>query len=141
MLLFFGHWHLDYNAPVVCQCKSVKDIINSMIFYDRLYYPALLDPSSTSQLLEMARQKNIFSVMAMVTVGASAFILPLKQPLNGPALCVQRASSTTRFAVSQDELKKQVGYKSVDDYVQSGMVVGLGTGSTAAFAGRYIGRL
>ncbi|CAN0243385.1 unnamed protein product, partial [Hapterophycus canaliculatus] len=36
---------------------------------------------------------------------------------------------------SQDELKKQVGYKSVDDYVTSGMVVGLGTGSTAAFAG------
>lgn len=31
---------------------------------------------------------------------------------------------------------RQVGYKSVDDYVTSGMVVGLGTGSTAAFAGR-----
>lgn len=31
----------------------------------------------------------------------------------------------------------QVGYKSVDDYVTSGMVVGLGTGSTAAFAGKY----
>ena len=30
----------------------------------------------------------------------------------------------------------QVGYKSVDDYVTSGMVVGLGTGSTAAFAGK-----
>lgn len=28
----------------------------------------------------------------------------------------------------------QVGYKAVDDYVKSGMVVGLGTGSTAAFA-------
>lgn len=31
----------------------------------------------------------------------------------------------------------QVGYKSVDDYVTSGMVVGLGTGSTAAFAGNH----
>lgn len=30
----------------------------------------------------------------------------------------------------------QVGYKAVDDYVKSGMVVGLGTGSTAAFAGK-----
>jgi hypothetical protein len=29
----------------------------------------------------------------------------------------------------------QVGYKSVDDHVTSGMVVGLGTGSTAYFAG------
>ncbi len=93
----------------------------------------------------MNRQKTIFSVMAMVTVGASAFILPLKQPLQGPALCAQarRASSTVRFAgaaVSQDELKKLVGYKSVDDYVQSGMVVGLGTGSTAAFAVERLGQ-
>lgn len=29
---------------------------------------------------------------------------------------------------TQDELKKQVGFKAVDDYVQSGMVIGLGTG-------------
>ena len=36
--------------------------------------------------------------------------------------------------VSTDELKKLVGYKAVDDYVKSGMVVGLGTGSTAYFA-------
>lgn len=79
--------------------------------------------------------------MAMVTVGASAFILPVRQPLHGPALCTRRASTTTaRFAVSQDELKKQVGYKSVDDYVTSGMVVGLGTGSTAAFAGMCVRR-
>merc|ERR1719331_858002 len=43
--------------------------------------------------------------------------------------------------VSQDELKKQVGYKAVDDYVESGMVVGLGTGSTAAFAVERVGEL
>ncbi|CAM9841867.1 unnamed protein product [Chrysoparadoxa australica] len=42
--------------------------------------------------------------------------------------------------VSQDELKKQCGYKSVDDYVKSGMVVGLGTGSTAAFAVERLGQ-
>ena len=42
-------------------------------------------------------------------------------------------------AVSQDELKKQVGYKAVDDYVKSGMVVGLGTGSTAYFAVERVG--
>ena len=44
-------------------------------------------------------------------------------------------------AVSQDELKKQVGYKAIDDYVKSGMVVGLGTGSTAAFAVERLGQL
>ena len=42
--------------------------------------------------------------------------------------------------VSQDELKKQVGYKAVDDYVKSGMVVGLGTGSTAYFAVERVGQ-
>ncbi|CAN0559595.1 unnamed protein product, partial [Ectocarpus sp. 12 AP-2014] len=36
---------------------------------------------------------------------------------------------------------RQVGYKSVDDYVTSGMVVGLGTGSTAAFAVERLGEL
>eukprot|EP00557_Chaetoceros_sp_GSL56_P000781 CAMPEP_0176498346 /NCGR_PEP_ID=MMETSP0200_2-20121128/12267_1 /TAXON_ID=947934 /ORGANISM="Chaetoceros sp., Strain GSL56" /LENGTH=244 /DNA_ID=CAMNT_0017896537 /DNA_START=316 /DNA_END=1050 /DNA_ORIENTATION=- len=45
------------------------------------------------------------------------------------------------MALSQDELKKQVGYKAVDDYVKSGMVVGLGTGSTAYFAVERLGQL
>lgn len=41
---------------------------------------------------------------------------------------------------SAAELKKQVGYKAVDDYVRSGMVVGLGTGSTAYFAVERVGQ-
>lgn len=45
------------------------------------------------------------------------------------------------MALSQDELKKMVGYKSIDDYVASGMVVGLGTGSTAKFAVDRLGEL
>lgn len=36
--------------------------------------------------------------------------------------------------LSQDECKKLVGYKAVDDFVKSGQVVGLGTGSTAKHA-------
>ena len=50
-------------------------------------------------------------------------------------------STTLNMAekLSQDELKKMVGYKSVDDYVKSGMVVGLGTGSTAYFAVERVG--
>uniref|UniRef100_A0A7S3PUW0 ribose-5-phosphate isomerase n=2 Tax=Chaetoceros debilis TaxID=122233 RepID=A0A7S3PUW0_9STRA len=43
--------------------------------------------------------------------------------------------------LTQDELKKMVGYKAVDDYVESGMVVGLGTGSTAYFAVERLGQL
>ena len=42
--------------------------------------------------------------------------------------------------VSQDELKKQTGYKAIDDYVESGMVVGLGTGSTAYYAVERLGQ-
>mmetsp|Transcript_10934 Transcript_10934/g.15406 ORF Transcript_10934/g.15406 Transcript_10934/m.15406 type:complete len:244 (+) Transcript_10934:55-786(+) len=40
---------------------------------------------------------------------------------------------------SQEDLKKQVGYKAVDDYVSSGMVVGLGTGSTTYYAVERLG--
>ena len=56
------------------------------------------------------------------------------------------------MAPSQDELKKQawealssarralqVGFKAVDDYVRSGMIIGLGTGSTAYFAVERVG--
>ena len=45
------------------------------------------------------------------------------------------------MAASQDELKKQAGYKAVDDYVRSGMRIGLGTGSTAYFAVERVGQL
>mmetsp|Transcript_32123 Transcript_32123/g.47258 ORF Transcript_32123/g.47258 Transcript_32123/m.47258 type:complete len:244 (+) Transcript_32123:80-811(+) len=44
------------------------------------------------------------------------------------------------MSLSQDELKKMVGYKSVDDYIKSGMVIGLGTGSTAYFAVERVGQ-
>jgi len=62
------------------------------------------------------------------------------------ALTSSRAFATNTFLkmsetkLSQDELKKLVGYKSIDDYVESGMVVGLGTGSTAYFAVERLGQ-
>lgn len=39
-----------------------------------------------------------------------------------------------------DEAKKIVGYESIDGYVKSGMVVGLGTGSTAKYAVERLGQ-
>lgn len=42
-------------------------------------------------------------------------------------------------ATSVEELKKATGYKAVDDYVTSGMAVGLGTGSTAYYAVERLG--
>merc|ERR1711972_965608 len=50
-----------------------------------------------------------------------------------------RHGNANMIASPADELKKQVGYKAVDDYVKSGMVVGLGTGSTAYFAVELVG--
>lgn len=50
-------------------------------------------------------------------------------------------ATSSEAALTQDELKKLVGYKSVDDYVRSGMVVGLGTGSTAYYAVERVGQL
>ncbi|KAL0035025.1 hypothetical protein WJX79_007211 [Trebouxia sp. C0005] len=49
------------------------------------------------------------------------------------------AKSTT-VALSQDELKKQAAHRAVE-YAKSGMVLGLGTGSTTAFAIDRIGEL
>lgn len=43
-------------------------------------------------------------------------------------------------AKSQDDLKKEAAWKAVD-YIKSDMVVGLGTGSTAAFAVDRLGQL
>ena len=50
------------------------------------------------------------------------------------------ARAATDVKLSQDELKKQAAWKAVD-YVKSGMKLGLGTGSTAAFAVDRIGQL
>ena len=59
----------------------------------------------------------------------------------GPALRAQRGRGMAAYAaLSQDELKKLAAHKAVE-YVKSGMVVGLGTGSTAAFAVARIGEL
>ena len=41
---------------------------------------------------------------------------------------------------TQDEQKRRVGYKAIDDFVTSGMYVGLGTGSTAVFAVERLGQ-
>ena len=40
--------------------------------------------------------------------------------------------------MDRDELKRRLGYRALDDFVQSGMRVGLGTGSTAIWAVRRL---
>lgn len=72
---------------------------------------------------------------------AAACLLATSTSAFQPALLPKHTTSALFMssAVSQDELKKLVGYKAVDDYVTSGMVVGLGTGSTAYFAVERVG--
>lgn len=44
-------------------------------------------------------------------------------------------------AMDAQEIKKQVGYTAIDEFVKSGMKIGLGTGSTAVWAVRRLGEL
>ena len=78
--------------------------------------------------------------LAALASTASAFTATVR-----PSAARHYAATSTTLnmaeKLSQDELKKMVGYKSVDDYVKSGMVVGLGTGSTAYFAVERVGEL
>jgi len=74
---------------------------------------------------------RVLSAVLALIGSASAFT---------PANFAPRTFSTILNMATQDELKKQVGYKAVDDYVKSGMVIGLGTGSTAYFAVERVGQ-
>lgn len=88
-------------------------------------FPAASLPSSGGGRGEAAaRSLAVASLACLAVAGAGS--------VGGPVFL-----ST---AVSQDELKKQVGYKAVDDYVRSDMVIGLGTGSTAYFAVERVGQ-
>jgi ribose 5-phosphate isomerase A len=85
-----------------------------------------------------------FSTAASVLLAtsASAFQSPAFIPKHFSSSVVGTGAALrmAEAAVSQEELKKQVGYKAVDDYVKSGMVVGLGTGSTAYYAVERVGQ-
>lgn len=74
--------------------------------------------------------KRIIVISYIVSATAFSF---------GSRSIYSKRSNLNMQALTQDELKKLVGYKAVDDYVRSGMVVGLGTGSTAYFAVERVG--
>ena len=77
--------------------------------------------------------------VAFLLIATITLICPFST-LTRTQFAVRKGSSLVRMALSQDELKKMVGYKAVDDYVTSGMKVGLGTGSTAAYAVERVGQ-
>mmetsp|Transcript_65333 Transcript_65333/g.151576 ORF Transcript_65333/g.151576 Transcript_65333/m.151576 type:complete len:328 (+) Transcript_65333:41-1024(+) len=87
---------------------------------------------TTSNTSGNSSSSNPAATLVAVAVAATT-IATLSVGLN------RRGRSAVIVRATQDELKMQVGYKAVDDYVQSGTVIGLGTGSTAAFAVERVG--
>jgi hypothetical protein len=73
----------------------------------------------------------------------SSLLLPAVAFFYGAGL--QRNTRPLRFSHSEaalsdvEKAKRVAGYKSIDDYVRSDMVVGLGTGSTAKYAVERLG--
>eukprot|EP00555_Chaetoceros_dichaeta_P005775 CAMPEP_0198264280 /NCGR_PEP_ID=MMETSP1447-20131203/15010_1 /TAXON_ID=420782 /ORGANISM="Chaetoceros dichaeta, Strain CCMP1751" /LENGTH=285 /DNA_ID=CAMNT_0043953163 /DNA_START=52 /DNA_END=909 /DNA_ORIENTATION=- len=84
-----------------------------------------------------------FAIFATATLSTVSAFAPSLGVRTNPTFTKSLISSSTKIqmALTQDELKKMVGYKAVDDYVKSSMVVGLGTGSTAYFAVERLGEL
>ena len=98
------------------------------------------------QSFESTQAAELFAPLAMVMASLTGMVAAFRFAQR-QASAVQKAAyqprrwlMTSTAGLSQDELKKMVGYKSVDDHVRSGMVVGLGTGSTAAFAVERVGQ-
>ena len=78
--------------------------------------------------------------------GRQQVIVLLASALCTMAACEERPQKCARLSPVSSrkptaaELKKLTGYKAVDAFVKNGMVVGLGTGSTAYFAVERIGQ-
>ncbi|KAL6969914.1 putative ribose-5-phosphate isomerase 2 [Sarracenia purpurea var. burkii] len=68
------------------------------------------------------------------------FIGSDKPPVDSPLTAATTPASRPPVILTQDELKKIAAYKAVE-FVESGMVLGLGTGSTAKHAVDLIGEL
>lgn len=76
----------------------------------------------------------------MATIPYPHFIGSEKSAMEKGILSPTSSSPPSSVVLTQDELKKIAAYKAVE-YVESGMVLGLGTGSTAKHAVARIGEL
>ena len=84
---------------------------------------------------------RFFHLLTAATLSTASAFAPTKSFSRPASFTTSTYLQMAETALTQDELKKMVGYKSVDDYVKSGMVVGLGTGSTAYYAVERLGQL
>ena len=87
-----------------------------------------------------------FSLSGPVSITRVAATSATVMPLRAATVAGKRTAANLAAGASRAELtgidkaKQAAGYKSVDDHVTSGMVVGLGTGSTAYFAVERVGQ-
>jgi hypothetical protein len=98
---------------------------------------SILSLVSISAVSAFAPTRHFAYPSSSSTSSSFGIIRSLSSQTTYPLLSLNMATSST---LTQDELKKMVGYKAVDDYVHSNMVVGLGTGSTAYFAVERLGQ-
>lgn len=94
---------------------------------------------ATSTITALPNNMRFAAAVVSILVSTGSAFRPLSVPKSQPQTFLRLSTAATPMS-SQEELKKQVGYKAVDDYVTSGMVVGLGTGSTAYFAVERVGQ-
>eukprot|EP00667_Euglena_gracilis_P015049 EG_transcript_15619 len=115
-----------------------------------LQQSSVREPVAVTENVALAEQAEDFAAgqtnhsmlppVALLTASLSAVALLFKAVQARPSPPSRHWAMANTGGLSQDELKKLVGYKAVDDHVRSGMVVGLGTGSTAAFAVERVGQ-
>lgn len=79
----------------------------------------------------ISRRFSMLPPGSLVIAGAGAWMVSVT--------CRPARAGTVQLQ-TQDELKRDAGYKAVDDHVQSGTTIGLGTGSTAYYAVERVGQ-
>jgi ribose 5-phosphate isomerase A len=80
----------------------------------------------------------VLAPSAVRPAGQQAVLSHSARSLRREGLQLRMAAATELTGIAK--AKQLAGYKAVDDFVKSGMVVGLGTGSTAAFAVERVGQ-
>lgn len=76
---------------------------------------------------------------AAAAVAQTAAKRPKNAPAAAPVIAPVPPPAAPATLSPAEALKREVGYRAVDDHVRSGMAVGLGTGSTAYYAVERVG--
>lgn len=118
-----------------CPCKGRIDLLNQSSTADGEVHFRFGIMTLTATVSRTATHVGLLRPSRVTFRSPAPF-----RSIRGPGAVRMAKNSTLTVALSQDELKKQAAHKAVE-YAKSGMVLGLGTGSTTAFAIDRIGEL